>query len=409
MKILTLLTTLFVSMSTFAHPVHLDLEMSSSEYRNLLSKKSKDQKSFVKEDPAITEALNLGERLSRWIKVVNTRRTAQTAIRLTSEATRRGIPIDKPNTYSTQIIKKTTDEIILKLPKAIKTILLTDAELPGELPVSDETFIEFARPIDRNYQSAARYKTINPHREYYIKAANKDVRGYHYLKTNNLGERELADIKNIPSHKIDKVLEALAQICINNIGNSKKCNKDVFQALRNNHLSKIYKSYIKAGEKNWNSFFHIPSYAVRYDVIWNNNMALIPFITPEQSKFAHYLKSNIEDEYRFGLWKLHLKFGDYEDAPYLKFETGVVPHVDRLGGNEIVMDSNQPIEEYESQWTIRHEFGHILGLPDCYHEFFDTKLNAYVNYQIDTTDLMCSRAGNMNERIYLELKKAYTK
>jgi hypothetical protein len=73
------------------------------------------------------------------------------------------------------------------------------------------------------------------------------------------------------------------------------------------------------------------------------------------------------------------------------------------------MDSNQPIEEYESQWTIRHEFGHVLGLPDCYHEFYDVNARAYVNYQLDITDLMCSRAGNMNERIYKELKEAYEK
>lgn len=291
----------------------------------------------------------------------------------------------------------------------MKAILLTTVELPSELPVSDETFIEYARKIDRNYQSAARYKTLNPYREHYIKAASKDVRGYYYLMTNQLGERELADIKNIPPQKLPKVIESLAQLCVNTIGNAKKCNKDVHQALSSNKLSKFYKSYIKAGEKNWNSFFNIPSYAVRYDVNWSNNTAVIPFVTPELSKFAHYLKSNIEDEYRFGPWSLQLKFGNYEDAPYLRFQTGVVPHVDRLGGNEIVMDSNQSIEEYESQWTIRHEFGHILGLPDCYHEFFDAKLNAYVNYQIDTTDLMCSRAGNMNERIYLELKKAYTK
>ena len=34
-------------------------------------------------------------------------------------------------------------------------------------------------------------------------------------------------------------------------------------------------------------------------------------------------------------------------------------------------------------------------------------LEAYVNYQIDVNDLMCSRSGNMNERIFKELKRTY--
>lgn len=73
------------------------------------------------------------------------------------------------------------------------------------------------------------------------------------------------------------------------------------------------------------------------------------------------------------------------------------------------MDSNTDIQEYGVRWTIRHEFGHILRLPDCYTEFYDTKEQVMVNYQLDTTDLMCSRAGLMNERIYQELKKHYQK
>jgi hypothetical protein len=160
MKSTVLLTTLIVSLNIYAHPVHMDLEMTSDEYRKILQNNSHIQKSMVMDDPAITEAIHLGDRLSRWIKVINTRRSSQTAIRLTSEETRRGIPIDRPNTYSPQIIKKITDETLQQLPKAMKAVLLTTDELPSELPVSDETFIEFARKIDRNYQSAARYKSL---------------------------------------------------------------------------------------------------------------------------------------------------------------------------------------------------------------------------------------------------------
>jgi hypothetical protein len=76
-------------------------------------------------------------------------------------------------------------------------------------------------------------------------------------------------------------------------------------------------------------------------------------------------------------------------------------------GNTIVIDRNTDIDEYEVRWTIRHEFDHVLRLPDCYIEFYDQELGAAVNYQIDTSDLMCSRAGNINQRIVDELKRVY--
>jgi bacillopeptidase F (M6 metalloprotease family) len=73
------------------------------------------------------------------------------------------------------------------------------------------------------------------------------------------------------------------------------------------------------------------------------------------------------------------------------------------------MDANQSIEEDDSKLVIRHEFGHILGFPDCYHEFYDTELDGFVNYQLDTTDIMCSGTGAMTERMYKELKRVYFK
>lgn len=173
-------------------------------------------------------------------------------------------------------------------------------------------------------------------------------------------------------------------------------------------MAAFYQKYFLSGKINWESFYKIPDYAKRSDVRWENNKLLIGFNKPAEEKIRLYLKNNIEQEWMWKGWNLQLIFGSYPSGPFIKFEAGVVPHVNRLGGNEIVMDSNQSIEEYESQWIIRHEFGHVLGLPDCYHEFYDQQLKAYVNYQLDITDLMCSRAGNMNERLFKVLQKNYS-
>ena len=402
------LMSLFLTGTAVAAPLHLDLEMSSDEYRAILKKQAQSSnKQAIADDPAITNALRLGERLSKWIAKVNTGRTAETAIRLTSATTRRGIPIDKPNQYSPAIIKTDTAKILAELPKEIKEVLESTSELPGTITLDDETFITHARKVDRNYQSAARYKSVDQYRYYYIQAANKDVRGYYYLDTNKIGEAELRDVSIIPASKVSDIKNALALICLNSTANIGKCKSEVSSAFSKNTVSALYKKYIFNAKKNWNDFFIIPVSARRTDIKWSGSTATVPFNTPEIPKFIPYLKNNIEDEFKWNGWGLKMVFGSFADGPYLKFEAGVVPHVNGLGGNEIVMDSNQPIEEYESQWTIRHEFGHVLGLPDCYHEFYDSTAKAYVNYQLDITDLMCSRAGNMNERIFTELKMAY--
>lgn len=417
MKNIFLLFSLVLTGTSYGGPLHLDLEMTSEEYRELLakmetSKVSGQDKSFttvMNEDPAIREAIQLGERLSKWIALVNSGRTPTTAIRLTSPETRRGVPIEKPNLYSPSIIRKETQNLLSSLPASMKSVLTSQSELPTTLPLDDDTFIKFARLVDRNYQQAARYKAVDRYRAEYIKEAYKDVRGYHYLMVNNITEYELRDTNLIHPDKVKLTKNALALVCFNSVKNIKRCKGEIEDAWKKNKVADFYLRHIKASKKIWNDFFKIPKGAIRKDVSWFGNLMTVPFNIPEIPKFAPYLRDNIEDEFRWKGWELKLNFGNFPYGPYLRFEPGVVPHVNRLGGNEIVMDSNQPIEEYESQWTIRHEFGHIIGLPDCYHEFYDVDARAYVNYQLDITDLMCSRAGNMNERIFKELKEAYSK
>lgn len=401
---------LFVILNSFplwARP-HLDLEMTSQEYRSLLKRLPQNKLRSTNDDPAITYSIELGTRLSQWISAVNAARTPERAIRLTSPQTRRGIPIESPNIYSPSIIQKDLQKLLKDMPSEMKNVILAESELPATLHVDDQTFIKHARLLDKNYQQAARYKSIDQWRNEYIAAAAYDVRGYYYLNKNKISKEELKDITLISTEKLEEIKDALLKLCLNTGFESRTdCQRNLDRSLAQNSLDDFYGSYYPYGEMNWNSFFEIPSFAIREDVAWTASTMTVPFNTPSITKFIPYLQENVEDEFQFGDWKLLLNFGTFTNGPLLVFKPGVVPHVNALGGNQIVMDSNQPIEEYESQWTIRHEFGHVIGLPDCYHEFYDTNLNAYVNYQLDVSDLMCSRAGDMKERIYLELQKAY--
>tara|TARA_R110000868_G_scaffold117600_14_gene312463 strand:+ start:1764 stop:2987 length:1224 start_codon:yes stop_codon:yes gene_type:complete len=402
-KLIIAIAIIFTHMA-FAAPVHIDLEAPSEVYRQHLAKAPKSKKA---DHPAVTKALVWGNRLAEWLVFENSRRTADRQLRLTSTATRRGIPIDSPSIYSEKTIEASLNEHAGELPAVMFEVLNGD-KFPNVLPLSDADFVVMARKVDRTYQSAARFKALLPWIESYKRNKAEDVRAYYFFKENNWTPKKFESFDTFSNDLKSELRFLLSELCLNSGETSLGCKRSVASAERAKKMPELFEGLMISGETNWNKFFVIPDFAARRDITWNLiDSAEIPFNTPEHERFIPYLRNNIQDEFRFNDWSLKLRFGSFANGPRLKFETGTVPHVDRLGGNNITMDSNQSIEEYESQWIIRHEFGHVLGLPDCYHEFYDESLKAFVNYQLDTTDLMCSRAGNMNERIHQELQRVY--
>jgi hypothetical protein len=220
--------TIFVLLSFKAMAMpHLDLEMSSDEYRALLLKNSQN-KSLSSDDPAILASLRLGDRLSKWISIINAARPEGAAIRLTSAQTRRGIPIETPSIYSPSIIQAGAEKIIAELPEAMKAVITTNVEFPSSIGIDDDTFIKHARLLDRNYQSAARYKSVNAYRSEYIAAAMEDVRGYYYLTKNNITGEQLRETTSLPRDQIPAIKDALTKICLNSrIDSLEGCKKKI--------------------------------------------------------------------------------------------------------------------------------------------------------------------------------------
>lgn len=360
---------------------------------------------FLGTEPADNEIINAGVTLYQWIELINS--NSEEPLRLSNPNNRHGIPITSPHVYSDILLQEEFNKLKTEAPIAFLEPLLGNAELSSELPMNREDFLFFARKVNKLYQNSIRWNSLLDFLPFLKRKRSLDVRGYHFLISNSNGDIDsyLSNYSIYEPEEQHLIQEALIGLCINSQMNKSYCSNKLSKYLKESNILAYKDKYFSNSEKVYKSFFKVDY--PRTDIYWidENTMAL-DFKDPGSQKFRDFLKQNIEDEFKWGKWKFVLNFvKSGTGLPKLIFKAGVVPQV--RGGNTIVMDKNLPIEEYSVRWTIRHEFGHILRLPDCYVEFFDEDLEAMINYQLDTTDLMCSRAGNMNQRIYEELTKVY--
>lgn len=411
MKVTLLIVCLLSALSAVADShIHVPLDLTFEEslkWNNSL----KTNKNITAYEPKVRESIDGGEKMNRWLKLINKDRSENSKLRLTSKTSQRGIPIDKPSVYGPKSIKENYLKLEKNMPKVLHDVFYGNKKITATNPVSDADFIIWAKKASKQYQTAVRWTGMKRWLPQLAARRVKDVRGYFYLKNLENLDYSLRNLSTL-NNKIE-IKAALIGICINSRGLDSNCKSRLAQAISTNKLVTFKNDFWSDAKKNWVSFFNIPN--PRTDVTWSRkapNTMTVEFKNIPDLKVSNWLKDNVEDEFQIPLknWNMEIKYTNGRAFPrtaYLEFKPNVTPHVS--GGNQIVMDANTALEEYGVKWTIRHEFGHILRIPDCYHEFYDTANNTMINYQLDTTDLMCSRAGSMNDRIYNELKRVYFK
>lgn len=401
-------STLFFSFSvnaTNTQPPHIDLEASSSELAHYLEQ-SFYKKTAQASDTPFSQILAAGERNLSWLKHINKYR--RVPISLYDKGQLRGIPIESPLRYGEASILKGFYQTKARLPQEMTRVLFHNAPFTKEPPLSLKEYKAFARAIDYSYQMAARWILMKPYLDWLTKNRRKDIRGFYHLSRKDDLKKHLDHYNEYTELEKQQLRWQMTSLCFSGSRHPwEQCEQEVVESL--SRLYELSQKYWNKSSNTYQSFFEIPDHIKNPSTSLSGERLISKFKPPLSLEKREFVKKNIEEEWQKDFLKLHIDFEESEGQSrvFIEWVAGATAHVKGLGSNHIVMDANSSLDDWDTQWVIRHEFGHVLGLPDCYIEFYEPNTKEIVSYQIDVNDLMCSRKGVYQPRITEELLKAY--
>jgi hypothetical protein len=394
-------------------------ELNSSP--QLFFKTTSELKAAFEANPALAKtdaaaelapALHAGQRAYEWINAINKTRTQP--LSYSDPSTTTSPSMEKPKIYNLEISKKLYTDVAATWPAWYRAAIEDTGPLPTTLPASDAEFLALGLKTTLAYDTACRWIMMQDYLPYLESQKLSDVRGYYFLTNLKDRDQKLDGFSKLPTDDQTQIHDWVVGVCINNQGFASydyaKCDNEV-RALETSGGLKAYFAQMSPRSKEiWASAFELDSTYTRDDISWTSrdaNTLHYPFLQPTNPVTLAYLRDNVEDEWKLGAWKLKLDFTSQDSSSSLsrlEYQPNTTAHAER---NRIVMDENEPLTEYLSKWTIRHEFGHLLGFKDCYVEYYDTKLQAIVNYPLDPLNLMCSRRGHLQPQHLDVLRAAY--
>lgn len=354
-------------------------------------------------------------RLLAWQAVINAARPRERWLSLDRPLV--GFPIEAPKTYNAESITESYRAELGKLNPEMRAVLANPlAALPAEPGTPDEEFRARAVALMGVYDTAVRWELLSPYLAYFKHAAAYDLRGFYFLGRRDGLEEKFARWKELPEEERAELDGWLYGLCRNMYDEMEPafCRDRIRKDAEEGKLWASYLDWRKMGQLYWNSLFDLQK--PRADVTWYRqvggmNGPAIPFARPVKSGLAEQAKKLLESGWAGEGWRLRLDYTEAagEGTAHLRFVPGASPHTDKVGGSEITMDENVPLEQNMTALVFQHEFGHVLGFPDCYQEFFDEDAQKFVNFQLDLGNVMCSVTGKVTDFHREQLRNAYAR
>lgn len=324
---------------------------------------------------------------------------------------------ETPFVYNPGNIVEEYNKAIEGAPASVVEVIKGKGELPGAVPagLTIKDVVSAVRGVHTVYSRASRWLVLYQWR-FAMGKGRSDFRGWVKIKKSRDALISMTGRwDSLTRSDRERFVNDLAEACPLAIGASVKSCKRSYGKLVDRPDDGVealgwLSELLDRGQRVYDSKFGVARAheGVRTHVEGGFHQIEMPTVGIDAETFA-WIQQRVDEAWFFKGFigvKLFQTSGG-RGAVRVDWEKGALPHVNGIAGDVITMDSNTPKWLEHTQTVMRHEFGHVLGFPDCYVEFWDDDVNSFVFYSLDPVDAMCALSGEYFERHREALIRGY--
>ncbi|MBC7427666.1 MAG: hypothetical protein H7336_03580 [Bacteriovorax sp.] len=264
--------------------------------------------------------------------------------------------------------------------------------------ISDDTYLQanyttVALDAYFNYQNALRFESKKCAFKQLIAQKSLDITPYMSMKDFCLkkNSEEMCNVEmlfNLSPNESFLVQNDTILMCRSLTGNSPSCSANYSPSLTVNY-QKQFKT------KKFDKLFSLKESHLKFICEKNEDITTMKVkvlkggIDIDKLKFltAYIAKAWTNSNF---IISIELTDNKTDDVIEIIPTTRVVSYVQSDNFRKIYLSTI--MDNMTAAKVIAHEFGHVLGFPDCYTEFYDTEKKSLIYYEIskENTNIMCS-------------------